>query len=101
MSRGRNDRAFDARIRLGYRRHERIELIAAALGVTRNAVIGRAYRMGLSAPGNNVAALKSPETRAIISQRARERWSDPDFRSRTIAAIRAGIARGRQRRSAA
>lgn len=47
----------DARIREGYAAGERVSSIAAALGATRNVVIGRAFRLGLSVAGRQNASI--------------------------------------------
>jgi hypothetical protein len=57
----------DARIRKGYEEGEWVADIAAALGVTRNTVIGRARRIGLAERGRNGRAVHAdPEKHARI-----------------------------------
>jgi Uncharacterized protein conserved in bacteria len=83
--------------------------IAAALGTTRNAVLGRAHRTGVVLPETNekkaaaaerlaiivsrpevrakiTAAMRDPATRAAIGAKARARFADPSFREALRAA---------------
>jgi hypothetical protein len=58
----------DKRIRDGYAVNERVLDIATALGVTRNVIIGRAYRLGLGDPERRAANNKVFGRRAFTQE---------------------------------
>ena len=78
----------DAIIRAGYAANRPVREIAAELGATKNVVVGRAFRLGLSSAERWVAAVHQPRT---IQSRARQsqtrRGSNPD-RHRLDATVR-------------
>ena len=73
----------DARIRRAYACGEKISRVADALGTTRNVIIGRAHRLGLSRPGPDRNYPKdrkmSDEVRKMFSDNLRELWQREDF----------------------
>jgi hypothetical protein len=80
----------DRRIRDGYAINELVANIAADLGVTKNAIIGRARRLGLCDQS------RSADNGKKISALAIERWQDPEFREVGLRALE--VARSVQRR---
>ncbi len=77
----------DQRIRDGYASNERVLSIAKDLGVSRNVIIGRAFRLGLADPHRLEAnqgkfpAIPTEESKIIRRAKMKAHWSDPAYRA--------------------
>lgn len=79
----------DAIIRAGYAEHRPVVHIANDLGVSKNVVIGRARRIGLSSQGNLTFALEnrdlSEQARRSIGLKKKAWWAEnPDQKAPAV-----------------
>jgi hypothetical protein len=85
----------DARIRQGYAREERVSAIARALGVSRNVVIGRANRIGLSEAGRQsrspFTGKQTPAGKARALEKLKAFHRDHERHSAWIQSMRASL----------